>query len=138
MFKLNENFLKDVGLEDIPQEQREELLKHIGREMDERIGKRMSGELSDGKFEEFVKLSDGNQELAGQILAKLGDYKNSEEYKALVGAAGGDKPELAGEYASIVWIVKNIPNYGQIVNEEVDKLVAEIRADKDKFLAGKT
>ena len=135
MFDLNENFLKELGLENMPADQRAPFLKHVETEMDQRIGKRISDQLSDEKFEEFIKLSDGDQMLVAATLAAQGDYKSSEEYKALVEVAGGDNPALEGEYASMLWIMQNVPGYDQIVNEEVDKLTAEIKANKDQILA---
>lgn len=135
MFDLNENFLTELGLEAMPVEQRAAFLKHVETEMDQRIGKRISDQLSDEKFEEFIKLSDGDQMIAAATLATQGDYKSTEEYKALAEMAGGDSPALEGEYASMIWITQNVPGYDQIVNEEVEKLTNEIKASKDQILA---
>lgn len=135
MFDLNENFLKEVGLEAMPEDQRAVFLKHVEGEMDARIGKRISDKLSDEKFTEFIKLSDGDAGLVAQTLGALGNYKSTEEWKMLVEAVGAETPELEKEYASMVWIMTNVPEYDQIVNEEIDKLTAEIRASKDQILA---
>jgi len=135
MFDLNENFLKELNLEELPEEQRATFLKFVETEMDQRIGKRISELLSDEQFEQFMKLSDGDLESVRNVLEAEGDYKNTEDYKSLMEVAGGDSPTLEGEYASMVWIAKNAPGYEDIVDEEVDKLTEEIKANKEKILA---
>jgi hypothetical protein len=119
----------------MPAEQRAAFLKHVEEEMDQRIGNRMSDQLSDEKFDEFVKMIDGDAALQAQVLASVGDYKNTPEYKALLEMAGGDSPELEAEYAGMLWVSQNVPEYEKIVDEEVAKLIAEIKANKDNILA---
>jgi hypothetical protein len=137
MFNLNENFLKDLGLEAMPEERRAAFLQHVEEEMDQRIGNRLSAALNDEKFNEFVSLSNGDQAIVEATLAAAGDWRNSQEFQALVQASGtsADDPELIAEYVGMLWVSQNVPGYGQIVDDEVAKLVEEIKANREQILA---
>jgi Protein of unknown function (DUF5663) len=39
------------------------------------------------------------------------------------------------EQAAFVWLETNCPNYKDVVQQELDKLAAELRANKDQILA---
>ena len=42
MFQLNEEFLKELGLDQLPEEQRKPFLQHIYSELEMRVGERLS------------------------------------------------------------------------------------------------
>ena len=46
MFRLDEDFLKDLGLDQLPEEQRKPFLQHIYSELELRVGERLSQGMS--------------------------------------------------------------------------------------------
>ena len=47
MFRLDEDFLKDLGLDQLPEEQRKPFLQHIYSELELRVGERLSQGMSE-------------------------------------------------------------------------------------------
>ena len=58
MFQLNEEFLKELGLDKLPQEQQKPFLQHIYSELELRVGERLSQGMSDAQLEEFAGIID--------------------------------------------------------------------------------
>jgi hypothetical protein len=103
--------------------------------MEVRVGERMSAGMTDIQIEEFEKIIDGDDRAIGAILAGVGDYRRDEEYKKLMDASGlaDGGPELLGEYASLVWLKKNCPQYADIVRQVIAELKEEIKEGKDRL-----
>ncbi|PLS81982.1 hypothetical protein CYG49_00470, partial [Candidatus Saccharibacteria bacterium] len=56
MFQLDENFLKDLGLEELPAEEKKAFLQHIYQELELRVGTRLAEGLDDKQLLEFESL----------------------------------------------------------------------------------
>jgi hypothetical protein len=138
MFQLGNGFLEDMGLSGMPAEQKKEFLAHVQEELEERVGERMAEGVSDELVEEFERIINGDKETIDKILADVGDYKGDEVYRVLVekGGLADGSPEMLGEYASMKWLMKNRPDYQEIVGKVLDELGAEVKANKDAILGG--
>ena len=77
MFKLDDNFLKSLGLGDMPAEEKDAFLSYVYEELELRVGTELSKDLSDEQLEQFEKLIDsGDQDAAMQWLeAHCPSYK---------------------------------------------------------------
>ena len=137
LFSLDMSVLDEAGLGPMPADKKVAFLQHIEEELDLRIGKRMSGMINDTQWVEFEKLSGGDQSLVNGILSTQGDYKNDEVVKLLAQAAGTtvDNPDFQTQYAVTKWIEKNCPGYEKVVEEELLKMVEELKSRKDQILA---
>ena len=135
MFKLEKDFLEGLGVDDMPEAEVEAFLLHLQEEMEVRVGGRMSAGMNESQIEEFEKVIDGDESTISAVLADAGEYKDDEEYKRLMDASGlaDGSPELMGEYASLVWLRKNCPQYAQIVQDVIAELKEEIKAGKDRI-----
>ena len=51
MFQLNEEFLKELGLDQLPEEQRKPFLQHIYSELELRVGERLSQGMSEAQLD---------------------------------------------------------------------------------------
>ena len=72
MFQLDEKFLEDIGLNDLPEEQKKPFLQHIYDELELRVGTKLSDGMSDEQLEEFESIIDRN------FLLKFEDYVNDD------------------------------------------------------------
>lgn len=100
MIKLDENLLKEVGLEQLPSAEKDKLLKHTYETLEMRVGTRLAENMSDeqlNEFEQFVERNDDN--------------------------------------GAFHWLEQNFPNYRDVVNEEFEKLKAEIKSVAADILA---
>ncbi len=136
MFQLDESFLESMGLGGMAQEQKPAFLAHLQEEIEVRVGEKMSAGMSDEQLAEFEKISDGDSEAVGRVLAESGDYRADPVYQKMVGEGGmaDGAPETLVEYASMRWMVKNAPNYKEIVEGVMGEVRGEIEANREKIL----
>ncbi|MFV0485127.1 MAG: DUF5663 domain-containing protein [Candidatus Saccharimonadales bacterium] len=134
MFKLDDEFLNEIGKGDMPEEEKAALLEHLQGELEERVGERISANLSDEQIEEFEKIIDGDEASIQDFLDTLGDYKNDEIYQKFlsVGATDGS-PELLAEYVSMKWLDRNCPNYRDLAAQATSELKNEVTTSKDSI-----
>lgn len=134
MFQIDNEFLAEIGLGDMPDDQKDVFKAHIQEELETRVGARMSEGLSDDQIAEFERIIDGDDETINAIIGT--NYRQDQLYNLLIKRAGfvaGSK-ELNSEYASVKWLTKNRPDYQQIVAEVADKLKKEITENKNTIL----
>ncbi len=53
MFKLDDNFLKDLGLGELPTEDKNKMLAHIYETLEMRVGMKLAEQMSDEQLDEF-------------------------------------------------------------------------------------
>ncbi len=135
MFELNKDFLEGLGVPEMEVEEEKAFLAHLQEELEVRVGERMSEGMSEGQIDEFEKVIDGDAGTVAAVLSGAGDYRGEESYKKMAGAMGlaEGSGELDREYASLVWLNKNCPQYSQIVQSTVAELKEEVKAGKDRI-----
>jgi len=140
LFGLDMSVLDEAGLGAMPADKKPEFLAHIEEELDLRIGRRMSDSLNDDQWREFEKVSDGDAALVDALLADNPDWANDEVVQLLAEAAGTTvtDPAFKTQYAVTKWIEKNCPGYDTAVEEELKKMVEELKSRKDQILATTT
>lgn len=139
MFQLDDQFLKDLGLDQMPEDQKQAFLAHIYNELELRVGVRLSEGLSDAQLAEFESFVDRDTEkVRGWISAHTPDYLNDSVYQQLQANApeGTDSDTLLAEYASLKWLNMNRPNYREVVSQVLDELKKEIMANRDTIVGG--
>jgi hypothetical protein len=139
MFRLDEQFLKDIGLESLPEEQKKPFLQHIYSELELRVGTRLSDGLSDAQLEEFEKIIDRDQEKVNGWLAEHApNYASEEAFTKLQQATKleANDPRLVAEYTATKWLEVNRPDYRQVVATVLDELKREIMGNREAILGG--
>ena len=139
MFQLDDNFLTDVGLAGLPDDQKQAFLQHIYQELELRVGTKLSQGLSEqqmGEFEAFVDQDE--QKVRDWFLANMADYASRQDFVQLSQSAPEGTPELAVlcEYGSLKWLELNRPDYRDVVAAELESLKSEIRANADTIITG--
>jgi hypothetical protein len=64
MFKLDNNFLVELGLSELPDAEKGKMLAHIYETLELRVGMKLAEGMSDSQLDEFEKLADANNEAA--------------------------------------------------------------------------
>lgn len=137
MFQLDDKFLADVGLQDMPEEQKKPFLQHIYDELELRVGTRLSEGMSDAQLEEFESIIDRKDEVVTAWLAQHApNYHNEEAFARIQKATGLDvnDPGLRAEYAATKWLEVNRPDYRDVVAAVLDEIKQEITSNKDTLL----
>lgn len=137
MFQLDDQFLEDVGLGALPDEQKKPFLQHTYDQLEYKVGIRLSEGMSDEQLEEFESIIDRKEDvIANWLTTHAPDYENEEVYKRLQQASGlpaGDAG-LRAEFAATKWLEVNRPDYRDVVAKTLDEIKQEIIANKDAIL----
>lgn len=139
MFQLDDQFLKDLGLDQLPEDQKQAFKEHIYNELELRVGVRLSEGLSDEQLSEFESFVDRNDEkVRAWVAAHAPDYANDQSYLQLRTSApeNVDDATVLAEYASLKWLGLNRPNYRDVVAQVLDELKREIMSNRDTILGG--
>jgi hypothetical protein len=125
MFQLDDNFLKELGLDQMPEEQRKPFLEHIYSELELRVGERLSQGMSDAQLDEFANIIDKVPGAVDAFLDKHApNYTEEPMFQRLVQATGvaADDPRLRNEYAATKWLEVNRPDYRNVVATVMEEL----------------
>lgn len=139
MFQLDEKFLEDIGLGDLPEEQKKPFLQHIYDELELRVGTKLSDGMNDEQLEEFEAIIDRKDEIITKWLEKhISDYYNDTVFIQLQKATGLEvnDPNLRAEYAATKWLEVNRSDYREVVAQVLDELKEEVVANRDVILGG--
>ncbi len=137
MFQLNDEFLKELGLDQLPEEQRKPFLQHIYSELELRVGERLSQGMSDAQLEEFSGIIDKRPGAVDDFLARhVPNLMQDPMFQRLVQVSGVpmDDPRLRDEFAATKWLEVNRPDYRDVVAAVLDELKREIVANRDVIL----
>ncbi len=137
MFQLDDKFLADIGLSDLPDEQKKPFLQHIYDQLEYRVGVRLSEGMSDAQLEEFEAIIDRKEDVINNwIQAHAPGYAAEEVFQKIQQASGleANNPALKAEYAATKWLEVNRPDYRDVVAHTLDELKNEINQNRDAIL----
>lgn len=137
MFQLDDQFLKDLGLDQLPEDQKQAFLEHIYSELELRVGTRLSEGLSDEQLAQFESFVDRKDEKVREwVSANAPDYANDPAFQQLRQGApeGTSEDVLMAEYASLKWLGMNRPDYRDVVQQVLAELKQEIMSNRDTLL----
>lgn len=137
MFQLDDKFLQELGVDQLPEEQKQAFKEHIYSELELRVGTRLSDGMSDAQLAEFESFVDRDDE---KVLSWIGtnvpDYQTDPSFVQLQTSAGPavDMSVLLAEYASLKWLSLNRPDYRDVVKSVLDELKQEITSNRDAIV----
>lgn len=137
MFQLDDNFLNDLGLGSLPEEQKKAFLQHVYDELELSVGTKLSEGLNEMQLQEFEAFVDRDEEKVRAWFEKnMADYASRPDFQQLKASAPPEVDDVAvlSEYGSLKWLEMNRPDYRQVVASELDKIKQEIIANRDGIL----
>ncbi|MFZ2126215.1 MAG: DUF5663 domain-containing protein [Candidatus Microsaccharimonas sp.] len=137
MFQLDDQFLIDVGLGSLPDEQKKPFLQHTYEQLERQVGVRLSEGMTDAQLSEFESIIDRKQDVIdGWIAQHAPDFKNEEVFQRLAQATNlpVDDFGLKAEYAATKWLEVNRPDYRDVVARTLEEIKQEIMKNKDAIL----
>jgi len=141
MFQLDDKFLEDIGLNEMPEAQKKPFLQHIYDELELRVGTKLSDGMNDTQLEEFESIIDHKDDIITTWLAKyVPNYHNDAGFIQLQKATGFDvnDPNLRSEYAATKWLEVNRSDYREVVTQVLDDLKKEVIANRDVIIGNKS
>lgn len=139
MFRLDDQFLQDIGLNGLPDDQKQPFLQHIYSELELRVGTRLSDGLNDAQLEEFEEIIDRKEDkIQAWLSAHAPNYTQEEAFNKLMQATKlpMDDPRLVAEYTATKWLEVNRPDYRDVVAAVLAELKQEIIGNRDAILGG--
>jgi len=139
MFQLDDTFLADVGLADLPEAEKQPFLQHIYQELELRVGTRLSEGMTDEQLGQFESIIDRKMDVVEPWLAQyVPNYVADPAFLQMQQATqlASNDPALRAEYASTKWLELNRPNYRDVVKQVLDDLKREIRSSSSALLGG--
>lgn len=137
MFQLDDKFLQDIGLGELPEDQRKAFLQHIYDELELRVGTKLSEGMSEQQMSEFESFVDRDEDkVRGWFASNMPGYATRPDYQQFASSApeGTSEVDILSEFASLKWLELNRPDYRQIVAQELEALKQEIISQKDTIL----
>jgi hypothetical protein len=137
MFQLDDKFLQDVGLSDLPEDQKQAFLQHIYSELELRVGTKLSEGMNEEQLSQFEAFVDQDeQKVTAWFERYLPNYRELPDFQSLKASAPADISEavLLSEYGSLKWLEMNRPDYKQVVASELEALKSEITQNRDSIL----
>ena len=138
MFQLDEKFLSDIGLNELPEEQKRPFLQHVYDELEMRVGTQLSAGMTDEQLSEFESIIDRKDNIIVDWLGRnVPDYQNDTVFQQLRDSSklNSDDPILRAEYAATKWLEVNRPDYRQVVAAVLDNLRKEIVDNRSTILS---
>ena len=148
MFQLDDNFLKEVGLDTLPDEQKQAFLQHIYEQLELAVGTKLSEGLNEQQMSEFEAFIDATSATDESVRAtaeekvrawfekNMPDYESRPDFVQLAKAAPANVSEVVilSEYGSLKWLEMNRPDYRQVVAQELETIKKEIVANREGIL----
>jgi hypothetical protein len=139
MFQLDDTFLADVGLGNMPEAEKQPFLQHIYQELELRVGTRLSEGMSDEQLAQFEAIIDRKMEVVDSWLMQyVPGYQSDQSFLQMQQATqlAADDIALKAEFASTKWLEFNRPNYRDVVKQVLEELKQEIRSNAASLLGG--
>lgn len=137
MFQLDDKFLQDVGLADLPTDQKQAFLEQVYSSLENRVGGRLSEGLTESQLEEFEGIVDRKIERVDAWLAAyVPQYADDPLFQRIQQAAQlpANDPAVKSEFAATKWLEVNRPNYREVVAQVMNELKSEIARDREAIL----
>lgn len=139
MFQLDDQFLSDIGLANLPEDQKKPFLQHIYDELELRVGTRLSDGMTDAQLEEFEAIIDHKDDvIATWLQTNAANYQVDETFVRMQQAMNLDVNDknLRDEYTATKWLEVNRPDYRDVVAKTLEELKQEIIQNRDAILDG--
>ena len=120
MFQIDDAFLESVGFDvaHLDDAKKQQYIDQFTTEVNDRVSDRLVSELDDQQIEEFNDIQN-NRDRTHRWLAEFhADYRDTDEYQALRENVGDDD-DAAQMYATALWMNDAVPQYGELIQEEL-------------------
>ncbi len=137
MFQLDDKFLADIGLAELPEEQKKPFLQHVYDQLQYKVGITLSEGMSDEQLQEFEAIIDRQDGAVDAWIAQnKPDYLADPLLQQLSQAVQlpPDNPNVKAEYAATKWLEVNRPDYRDVVARTLEELKQEIVQNRDAIL----
>lgn len=138
MLKLDNDFLAELGLGGMPEDQKPAFLQHILTTLEERVGRELARGMTQQQIDEFKQINRADSAFVVRWLTQHDPtYGSSDMFINMQESTGMDPadPSLLLQYTSAKWLMLNRPDYAQVVADNMQSIRQEIIDNRDKLLS---
>jgi hypothetical protein len=141
--QLNDELLVSLGLGAMPQADRLEFLEHTRKNLELNVGMKIYEKLQPQQLQEFEGLMPVEDEQGTPIVSPEQAFANCNNWLNLNMPGWQQQPNFApyasdpsaiSSLASMLWLQRNFPNYRDVVAEELNKIIEEIKNNASSIL----
>jgi len=139
MFQVDDTFLEELGIKNIPEEQRAKMRTQLTEELEDRIGEKVMVGLTEEQLIEFESLFTQDESHQHQWLQKhMPEYEQASDYKEFVKEAGVEDEnvpaDVLADFVTVKWFEMNCPDYHNLVKEAMEELKEELIHSRDSIM----
>jgi hypothetical protein len=142
MFQVDDTFLEELGIKNIPEAQREKMRAQLTEELEDRIGEKVMASLSEEQITEFESLFTQDESHQHQWLQEhVPEYEQAADYKEFVKEAGVTEgqavpADILADFVTVKWFEMNSPGYQATVKEAMEELKKDLIHSRDTLMQG--
>ncbi len=127
MFQINDNFLSSIGYDvaNMDESRKQKYIDEFTKEFTEIISERLIQELDEDEINEFNEIQDDSDKAKNWLSGFKPDYESSEDFNTIKNDLGDEKLAIIS-YATALWLNDAIPQYGQIIQNELNSYQAHL------------
>ena len=129
MFKLNEDFLEGMGVENESAEVKEQLLAGAEKMIRDRVLLKLSDQITDFLADELAGINESSAGAENWLAKNAPYYTGSEDYKAFEKDFAENAPQI---FAQTKWFQMNLPTYAEEIKIASDQVRNEMLAVVNK------
>lgn len=127
MFQLDDDFQKEIGIFDMPNDAKEKMIANITKIINDRVLIKMSDQITDEKTNELENITENPDEAKRWLLENAPNYTTSQEF---VEFKKQMDPEVNMDamFAINKWFATNLPTYPQVLQATIEEVKNELKA----------
>ncbi len=137
MLKIDEKFLEETGLAQIPTERKAGLINKIQEELEKRTGEKLVEGMTIEQLQEFEGIMNNDRTVMLNMLSKIENFREDPIYKKILEQRGviEGNLEILNEFLSVKWVQMNRPDYRDVSRKVLEELKTEIYNMREKILS---
>lgn len=127
MFQIDDNFLASVGynVDTLSEDKKQQYITEMTEELNQRASERLVRELSEEQAEDMNRMQDSPERARAWLEEFHSDYQSRGDYQQLLAHAPSED-EAVVYYASSLWMNHAVPNYGELLQDEMNAYHAQL------------
>lgn len=140
MIQLDNTFLEEAGLGDLPKDEKQALLVWLYENLGQVVGERLTDGMSDEQMTEFEEISTGDEaKINAWLQENVADYAERDDFKQLLQTTEASPDEKAPRevltgYASTKWLEMHRPDYQEVVQNVLEEMKQYLQGYKSEII----
>jgi hypothetical protein len=130
MFELDDQFLTDIGIINMPEPARGKLIQGIQKMVQDRVTIELSNQLTDEIVEQLEQIGTSKEAAENWLAQHLPQYATSAEFEQFKTRVTDGDPVML--FAQTKWIDANIPNFPAILLQVLTEVKGELKTINGK------